>query len=212
MISPLLVPSFLSPALPDRAFTALVLTSETGAEAARRIAAEGRKMPKTAFCVGARTAAVAREAGFDATSADGDAEALCALLTSLRPPAPLLHLHGRETRGDLGERLNSAGVETVSAVSYEQNLSPLIPEAEALLRSDTPVLAPLFSPRSARALADECARIGARAPLTLVAISQAAAAPFSGGDVLVAPTPDAAGLMQVIASRLATLNLPPSQH
>lgn len=212
VISPLLAPRHLSPALPDRAFTALILTSETGAEAARRIAAEGRALPKTAFCVGERTASAARAAGFQAASADGDAEALLALILARNPTPPLLHLHGREARGNLAERLNSAGIETVSAVAYEQNLQPLTPEAAALLCSDQPVLAPVFSPRSARALAAECARIGAKSPLTIAAISPAAAAPFAGADVLVAAHPDAANLMQVIASRLATLNLPPSQH
>lgn len=212
VISPLLMPRLLSPALPAVNFSAVLLTSETAAEAARRIAAEGVPLPKAAFCVGARTARTAQAAGFDATSADGDAEALLALILARKPAPPLLYLHGRETRGDLAERLNSAGIETVSAIAYEQNLHPLTPEAQALLRSDQPVLAPVFSPRSAQALADECARIGASAPLTIAAISAAAAAPFAKGHVLVAAHPDATNLMQVIASRLATLNLPPSQH
>lgn len=212
VISPLLVPRYLSPSLPDRAFSALILTSETGAEAARRIAAEGRALPKAAFCVSDRTTEAAQAAGFEATSAEGNAEALLKLILARKPAPPLLHLHGREVRGGLAERLNSAGIETVAAIAYEQNLQRLTPEAEALLRAGEPVLAPVFSPRSAQALADECARIGARALLTIAAISPAASAPFAGGDVLLAAHPDAAGLMQVMALRLASLNLPPSPH
>jgi len=212
VISPILAPYFISPALPNVAFGTLILTSETGVEAARRIAAEGRVLPRSAFCVGDRTARAAQAAGFAATSASGDAEALLALILARKPDTPLLHIHGRETRGELFERLNSAGIETISAIGYEQNLQPLTPEAEELLRSGRPVLAPVFSPRSAQALADECARVGATSPLTIAAISAAAAAPFAQSDVLLATHPDAAMLMQVIVSRLASLNLPPSQH
>lgn len=201
LTSPLLTPTFLSPDLPDTAFTALILTSETAVRAARLLPG----LPIHAFCVGTRTARAATAAGFAATSADGDVTALFTLITTLRPKGPLLHLHGRDTTGDLGARLNSAGIETVSVPAYDQTLQPLSPQATALLRSTTPILAPVFSPRSARALASECARIHATAPLTVVAISPAAAAAFP--DAIIAATPDAAAVLQAITSWLKPATL-----
>ena len=194
--SPLLTPAFLAPPIP--AFTALILTSETAARAASRLIP-----PNThAFCVGHQTANAARAGGFTTTSADGDGDALFTLLTTLKPQVPLLHLHGRHTTGDLASRLNFAGIETFSVIAYEQSLTPLTPAAVQLLLSTTPKLAPVFSPRSARALADECARIHATAPLTIIAISPAAAAPFPAARTLIAATPDAPAMLVALSSRL----------
>lgn len=211
VISPLLVPRFLRPEIPAGAQT-LILTSETGAQAARQIAALQGGLPKQAFCVGDRTAQVAREAGFEATSAEGDAQALLALIQAQNPTPPLLHLHGRETRGDLAKRLNSAGIETFSVLAYEQNLQPLTPEAVALLQGSAPVIAPIFSPRSGHALAVEYRRISGTAPLFPIAISPAAAGAFQGHDVTISTRPDGEAMLVAISSRLASLNLPPVPH
>ena len=202
VISPLLVPRFLSPQVPDRNWTALILASETAVEAAQRIAAEGTKLPARAFCVGNQTASAAGAAGFDPMSADGDTTALLTLITEHSPRGPLLHLHGREVRGDLAEGLEKAGIMAVSLIAYAQDLHPLSAEAEALLQSPGPVLAPVFSPRSADALAQECRRINARAPMTIIAISPAAATAFGMGDTTSAAHPDAASMIAAIASRL----------
>ncbi|TKA93937.1 uroporphyrinogen-III synthase, partial [Cereibacter changlensis] len=75
--SPLLAPLFLRPELPAGAAT-LIFTSETGVEAFRRISAEQPQAAHSAWCVGERTAEVARAAGLSTRSADGDAEALVA--------------------------------------------------------------------------------------------------------------------------------------
>jgi uroporphyrinogen-III synthase len=92
----------------------MIFTSETAVEAARRIVADGTVLPTRAFCVGRQTALAAASAGFDPISADGNAEALIALVTAQSPPGPLLHMHGRDTRGTVGESLQSAGIETLS--------------------------------------------------------------------------------------------------
>ena len=106
--SPLIAPRYLSPALPQGA-AGLVLTSETGVEAARRLRAAGAALPARAFCVGHRTASAAAAAGFDALSAGGDADALVAMILATGKAGPLLHLHGRDTRGNVAARL-TAGV------------------------------------------------------------------------------------------------------
>ena len=59
MISPLMATEFLLPALPHHTYSAVLLTSETGAIAAGRMR---EHLPKRAWCVGDRTAQVATEA------------------------------------------------------------------------------------------------------------------------------------------------------
>ena len=83
VIAPLMVPEFLSPPLPTRDFAAVVLTSETGVEAARRISAAGAPLPKRAFCVGDRTAKAAQAA----LAGSGLVVALIAMLAGIGQPA-----------------------------------------------------------------------------------------------------------------------------
>ena len=122
--SPLLVPRFLSVALPDGGWRGVIFTSETGVAAFRRLSA-GRGMP--AWCVGDRTTHAATLAGFDARSADGDAYDLLALLVASGVTGPLLHAHGRDVANLLSDSLNSAGIETIEAVIYAQEPQSLIP-------------------------------------------------------------------------------------
>ena len=145
-----MVPEYLSPDLPQRDFAAVVLTSETGAEAARRISAAGCRLPKRAYCVGDRTALVAKAAGFQVQSAGADADALVALILSERSAGPLLFLRGQEVAGNIENSLNTAGTETLSSIVYAQFRQPLSGQAMHLLRGDTPVIVPLFSPRTTR--------------------------------------------------------------
>ncbi|MDO8882806.1 MAG: uroporphyrinogen-III synthase [Pseudotabrizicola sp.] len=159
ILSPLLSPVFLKPKIPDAPFGAVILTSETGARAAAGFPA----LPRRAYCVGDRTAEVARTAGFEAYSASGDADQLFRLLQGQADHAPFLHLRGREARGDLAARLTAANLPTKDAVVYAQEPVALSPEAIAILSAVDasgagPVIVPLFSPRTAevfrRALSD----------------------------------------------------------
>lgn len=197
LISPLMAPRFLTPVVPPHA--AVILTSETGAEAAARLVA-----PTFAFCVGDRTASTARSLGFQASSAAGDAEALIAHILAA-PVSPLLHLRGREARGEIAARLTSAGVPTAEAVAYAQEEQPLSPEALAALHGTAPLILPLFSPRSATLLA----RVVPRAPLTVVAMSAAVAEAARGldPDPLIATRPDAAAMRE---ATLAAVSRRPS--
>ena len=202
LTSPLLVPRFTSPSVPMRDWTAMIFTSETAVEAARRFVADGLVLPTRAYCVGRQTALTAASAGFDPISADGNAEDLVALITDQSPRGPLLYLHGRDTRGTVGENLNSAGIETLSLEVYAQDLQPLSAEVTALLMQPNHVIAPVFSPRAAQALARECNRIGIRAALSIVAISPAAAKAFGAGDITIAARPDAQSMIAAITSRM----------
>lgn len=194
--SPLLSPRFMPVTLPAERFAALILTSQTGAQAAGRLRAA---LPDRAYCVGASTAQTAQEAGFAALSAEGDAEALLALILA-QPMAPLLHLRGREARGDLARRLSAQGLPTQELVVYAQEECPLTAEARTLLQGDRPVLAPVFSPRSAQILRAACAEAGARAPLTLIAMSPAVAeaAGTLAARVEVSPLPTGDSMLECV--------------
>lgn len=201
VIAPLQVSQFLVAEVPTA--TALILTSETGAQAARKLRETGVPLPATAFCVGDRTACAASDAGFAPISAGGDADALITLILARKPPGPLLHLHGQETRGDVARRLTDAGIPTASAVIYRQEPQPLSPEAAALLARPGPVIVPLFSPRGAALFAAEAR--GVRAALHLATISPATAqavAHLQAAARMTAAHPDAPAMLDAIAVML----------
>ncbi|MGP3696875.1 uroporphyrinogen-III synthase [Rhodobacter sp. NSM] len=198
--APLMVPHYLSPAIPLRP-AALVFTSETGVEGFRRLRAPALEGVVRAWCVGNRTARAARAAGLDARSADGDAEALIEAILAAGETGPLLHLRGEESRGAVAARLSASGLMSAEAVVYDQRPQPLSPEAVTLLSEGTPVIAPLFSPRTARLLGAELARAGLAPPLRVAAMSAAvaeAAAALPPHRLRIAERPDAEALLEVV--------------
>lgn len=200
VISALMAPVFLAVELPVTPSAAVILTSQTGAEAAGRLRAH---LPDLAYCVGDKTAEVAKALGFSVRSAKGDAVALYDLILG-QSPGPLLHLRGREARGDLAGQLSASGVQTAEVVVYAQERQPLNAEAVAVLTGPAPVVAPLFSPRSADILGEECHRIRAKAPLTLIAMSPAVAvvARFSPSPPLIAKHPNGESMLEAVMAHL----------
>lgn len=170
VISPLMAPVFLAPPLPEGPFRAVILTSETGAQAAGTLRAA---LPGLAYCVGARTAEAARAAGFEAIVAGGDAAELVATLSGGDEAGPLLHLRGRDSRGEIAGTLTKRRIVTHEAVIYDQREQPLSDEARGLLAGDAPLIVPLFSPRSAVLFA---AQAQGAERLWLAALSPAVAA------------------------------------
>lgn len=194
--SPLIAPEFLRPPIPERAYTALILTSETGATSATGFSG----LPRRAYCVGDRTAETARSLGFTAVSANGDATALIALIRASGEAGPLLHLRGQDARGDIAATLTAASVPTDQAITYDQRPQALSPAARALLNGSAPVLVPLFSPRSATLLAGQGPF---RAPLWVAALSPAvaaAAAPLSPARQVISDTPNVGALLTAIST------------
>lgn len=205
VISPLMAPEFLTPDVPQRDFAALILTSEAGAEAARRISATGQMLPQRAFCVGDRTAAAAKAAGFAMQSAAGDATDLLALIANHRPTGPLLFLRGVDSTGDIRNQLLLAGIETVSAIAYHQTSLPLTAEARHLMQGSAPVVLPLFSPRSARLAVAERPAQGALAPLWVAALSPAVAqvaVDLAPQHMRIAARPDQDAMLAAVAAVL----------
>lgn len=171
VVAPLMAVDYLAPYLPPGPFAGVIFTSPTGVAAAVRLA---RDLPRVAWCVGRKTAERATAAGFHARTPEGDATQLVAAIRSDPPDGRLLHLRGEDTRGEVAQKLNSAGIVTESVIIYRQLARPFPPEGRALLMADGPVILPLFSPRSAALFATERPR-DMRAGLWLVAMSQAVA-------------------------------------
>lgn len=201
VVSPLMRPETLTPALPPGPFAGVIFTSPQGVASA---AAYRAQLPDLAWCVGARTAREAQAAGYQARSADGDAVALIAAIRADPPPGPLLHLQGEDTRGDVAGQLSRAGIPTARAVVYRQAPQPLTAEAAELLSRPGVVLVPLFSPRSAL-LFLKALPTPTGADLRLAAISPAAAEVLSplGLPVAVARRPDAEAMVEAVGSLIA---------
>lgn len=199
LTAPLMAPEFPTTRLPDGPFSALILTSGTALEALPHLTGA---LPRRAYCVGHRTAEAARALGLDAVSADGDAEALLALLLDQRPEGGLLHLHGEAPRGDLVARLMAAGVAAEGLCVYRQRALPLTQAATARLAQPGPVAFPVFSPQTAEQLVIALASLPRlTAMLHFAAISRATAAPLLRsclGPVDVAARPEAAAMLDVL--------------
>lgn len=205
VISPLIEIVAVKAPMQDCSATTFLFTSQHGAlAAARRSEPAGRR----AFCVGSRTTAVAQSLGYLAHEGGVDAEGLVTTLLNERPDGSLLHARGRHTRVNVTQRLASAQLDAREVVVYDQIARPLNAEAQALLAAPGLVMVPVFSPRSAELLAEEARHAVCR--LRVAAISEAAAAPLSRlahGQIEVAATPDAQGLIGAVNRLLASPSL-----
>lgn len=204
VLTPLMQAVFLSPQLPPGPHSALVLTSETGAEAAARLRAAGAALPHRALCVGDRTAAVAEGFGFAALSAKGAVEDLAAVIRDTAEPGPLLYLHGEDKAGDLAQLLGPDGPAVDSAVVYDQRPAPPSAEALAALAAPGPVIVPLYSPRSTRLFVAALPAVVA-ATIHPVGISVKAIQPLSEALRAVstlAERPDGEAMLRAIAGKV----------
>ncbi len=196
MISPLTAIVELSPDLPAGDWPDVIFTSENAVRAFERLSA-GRTA--TAWCVGVRTAAAAAAAGFRTRTGPGDVSGLFGAIVADGTVARLLYPRPVHAAGNLEKRLNSAGIETKSILTYDQKSRPPTPEALGLMAGAAPVLLPLFSPRSAALAAGAFATD--RAPLWVAAISDAtatAAAALVARRCVVAVRPNAEAMLDAI--------------
>lgn len=178
---------------------ALVFTSANGV---RAFVEQSDRRDLPAYCVGGQTAAAAQAAGLRAQSADGDLSDLARLLRGMA--GPVLHLHGEHVSGDLAVLLRGGGPRVISRVVYRQIARPLSAEARSALAGARPLLAPVFSRRTAELLRAELPKL--HAPLGIAAISPAVAEVFQGlvgVNSLVAARPDHAAMIETVAGRLA---------
>ncbi|GGH55638.1 uroporphyrinogen-III synthase [Frigidibacter albus] len=179
---------------------ALILTSENAALA---LAPQTALRPP-AWCVGPRTATAARAEGFPIAGIAEDAASLTSLLKTHAQGATLLHARGRHVVADLPTALAPAGITVTEAMVYDQQACALTDEARTLLTRPGPILAPLFSPRSARLLAEA---VPPRR-LHIAAISAAvarAAEPLAPLGLELAARPDSAAMLEALGRLIATL-------
>ena len=144
----------------------VIATSANAVPALMSIREELRTLP--VFAVGRRTAELSAGAGFGQVfSADGDAEALAALVTRTLPPgARLLHIAGRDRRPEPARFLRASGYEILVWESYVALPVRALPDpiAEAL-RAGTLDGAIHYSGRSASVLIGLVAKAGLAGPL-----------------------------------------------
>ena len=162
-------------------FAAVILTSANGAECAPDLA--GIRV----YCVGKRTAEAARKRGAEVALVARDADDLVARIAGA---GPMLHFRGEHARGEVAERLTSAGIDTHEAVVYRQVAVPMPAPARALIEGEADVVLPLYSPRSAELVAQQLTRVGpnVHAIAMSAAVAEAWAVTGQAAEVCKVPT------------------------
>lgn len=198
LISPLTQIVLLEPGPPPDAEADLVFTSENAVIAyASRCHGRGA----VAWCVGERTAQAAREAGFITRVGPGDAVGLVRVIIAGGEARRLIWPRPVHAAYDIASDLNSAGIETISWVIYDQQSCEPTPQAVSMMALPDPVLLPLFSARSALIAGAVFARSSAQ--IDLAAFSDAvaiAAAGLPARHSIVAARPDSAAMLDALAA------------
>jgi uroporphyrinogen-III synthase len=204
VLAPLLRIEHIDFELPDKAWSAAVMTS---ANAARAVAHHPRRDMLTAldaFVVGRYTAEAARAAGFRSVhSADGDKDDLADLLRARfgEHSAPLLYLAGEERAGDLAV----GGLPIMTVVAYRAVKAERFAPAVAAALGQGALDGVLhFSARTAQAYLDCAAHERmlerALAPVHFC-LSQQVAQPLSAAGaaaIRIAPRPDEAAMVELV--------------
>ncbi len=191
VVAPLLEVRALPAAIDLEGVGALAFTSANGVRAFAALS-DARALP--VFAVGEAPAAAARAAGFaDVASADGDVQALAALIARARPAGAVLASLAAEPAGDLIGALQAADVTVQGVAVYETVFTDMDapPAADAVL---------IHSPKAARRLASLLGR-GATAPQMLCCISQAAAEPLTASGPAIPARPDEPSLLALLPPR-----------
>lgn len=193
IISPVITIAPRGP-LPDTgAAMGAIFTSANGVRAWQAL---GGAPLALCYTVGDATAQAARAAGFAPQSAQGNADALVAMILADAPQGALIHLRGTHSRGDVAARLASQGLRVTEAVIYDQPAQELSAKAQQALGGEASVILPLFSVRSAAQFARTAQIAPGGAPLIVAAIS--------------AEVADALGALYV--KRLEILAQPDAEH
>ncbi|SFJ26732.1 uroporphyrinogen-III synthase [Jannaschia pohangensis] len=173
----------------------LIFTSVNAVEA---FAALGGRRGLPAWVVGPRTAAAAEAAGCEVQGVAPDAATL--VLTIPADAPPLTHLRGDVQRGDLAADLTARGLKAVSQVIYRAEAQALSPDAVEVIAAG-PVLAPLYSPRSA-ALLFEAVPGDRYDRILAICLSRAVADACPVPPLAVSDRPDGPAMMQTIRNNL----------
>lgn len=173
----------------------VLFTSANGVQIASDLTTR-RDLP--CYSVGSNTTVRATELGWQAVCVGDTSEDMIKALMDRKDDAKLVHLSGRHTRGDIANRLSSAGRTVRNIVIYDQVLRHLTDQARRILAAETPVIVPIFSPRTARQFASQ---VAATAPIYVAALSKAVAEPLKNSpmrNILIAERPTTAAMKPVV--------------
>ncbi len=145
--------------------TLLILTSQNGVQAAANNLVPGEY---SAICVGDKTSRLAQKLGFDAHFAGSTVAELLKRFPEV--DGPVCHLRGAHTTDSIAQHLQGLGHSATQIITYDQPELPWTDTVYDLLKGGTPVVLPLFSPRTAELV---CARHHDFSRHTAVAISSA---------------------------------------
>ena len=146
----------------------IILTSRNGVLFAdERIGLKGRM----GFVVGEQTCKLAETRGFKVLVNANTSEQLYSGIVTSERSAPVIHLRGAHTTGNLTGRLRQEGWAARDQVIYEQRARPLSKAVWTALNDKNPMVFPLFSPRSAEIISQDICRRSHTAPIHLVSMS-----------------------------------------
>jgi uroporphyrinogen-III synthase len=200
LINPLMSIHVKGP-MPDlRGAAGLIFTSANALDAYEALG--GRVLDVPVIAVGASTGKAAKSFGFEPHIAGGTAEQLVRFVLDHGFSGPLVHLRGETAIGDIARRLTEAGVATSESVLYDQLLEVLTPDTREALSQDRPVIAPVFSPRTAAQLCRESEGLD---NIAFAAISQAVAEalPTDAKDrIRIASQPSRDGMKELVTDMI----------
>jgi uroporphyrinogen-III synthase len=208
VVDPLLTFEPVSPGeFPTGHYAALVATSANAMRVAGAMVELDRLRSMPIYVVGSHTADAAREAGFlNVTSAEGDAAALAALLsTRVGKGGSVLHLAGEERAQDLGALLATAGIKVTVLVIYRMRAAGALGSSHEALAAKHLDAVLHYSPRSAAtfvALAEAAGLVNDVLRLRHLCLSQAVAKPLVaiGAKVEIAQQPNEGALLALLDS------------
>ena len=173
--------------------TGAIFTSANGV----RFAPPGAGRP--AYCVGAATTEAAAQQGWHASQRGDTAADLIDSLRDAPPDGTLLHLSGVHTRGAVAATLSAAGLQVRHIAVYDQTLCPLSPDARQALLHGTPVIVPLFSPRTAQHFAAQAPTLQHAHLVTLSAAVADCSAADTAATLTICAQPTGASMADAIA-------------
>ena len=184
---------------------ALVFSS---AHAIRAFCSQSTPRDLPVFCVGQRTAELARQHGFkDVTAAGGTFDALVATICAAKPCA-VLYLRGRDVIGDMTSALAAHGIDCISQIVYAaEPAGPPEHTVTQAFQAGSIEAITIWSRRNADLL-DESIRARSDwkiADSTVIAISDNAAAPLGSTGfrrIIVASRPNATQMIAEIRAAL----------
>lgn len=188
VISPLLRIEPLGDVPDLSAYGTIIVTSGNGVE---RLGSH--LMGRYVVTVGEKTAHLARQHGAEAVALGENIAAFLQNSDQIRGTALLCR--GVHSRGDIAQTLSGRSISVEEAILYDQVGQSLNSAALRLLSGQARILAPVFSPRTAKLLSAH----SITAPLTVLAISDATREAWSGsGEVQVAAHPDAESMLHLV--------------